>query len=75
MGMGSTVLDGSIIADHVIIGANSLVPMHKKLESDYLYLGSPVKQVRKLSEKEINFFGYSANHYASLKNKFQNHDN
>jgi carbonic anhydrase/acetyltransferase-like protein (isoleucine patch superfamily) len=29
-----------------MIGAGSLVPQNKRLESGYLYLGSPVKQIR-----------------------------
>ncbi|MBS9777712.1 MAG: gamma carbonic anhydrase family protein [Gammaproteobacteria bacterium] len=70
IGMGSTILDGSNIPDDVIIAANSLVPMNKQLESGYLYVGSPVKQIRPLTEKEMNFLPYSAKNYIDLKNNF-----
>ena len=50
--MGSILLDGVIVEDDVMIGAGSLVPQHKRLESGYLYLGSPVKQIRPLTETE-----------------------
>jgi carbonic anhydrase/acetyltransferase-like protein (isoleucine patch superfamily) len=54
----------------VLVGANSLVPAGKVLESGYLYLGSPVKQIRPLTDDEKAFFKYSAAHYVKLKNEF-----
>jgi len=70
VGMGSIVLDGAIIEDDVMIGAGSLVPPGKRLESGYLYLGSPIKQVRPLSEQEIAGLLYSANNYVSWKDDY-----
>jgi carbonic anhydrase/acetyltransferase-like protein (isoleucine patch superfamily) len=68
IGMGSLILDDVQIPKHVLIGANSLVPPGKILESGYLYLGSPVKKIRPLTDAEITFFRYSAEHYVKLKN-------
>ena len=70
IGMGSIVMDKAIVRKHVLLGAGSLVPEGKVLESGYLYLGSPVKQVRKLTEAELQYFMYSANNYISLKNNY-----
>ncbi|TBV06052.1 gamma carbonic anhydrase family protein [Stutzerimonas kirkiae] len=70
VGMGSIVLDGAVIEDEVMIGAGSLVPPGKRLESGYLYIGSPVKQARPLSDQERAFFGYSADNYARLKDQY-----
>jgi len=67
VGMGSIVMDGAVIEDEVVLGAGSLVPPGKRLESGYLYVGSPVKQVRPLTEKERAFFSYSAANYVKLK--------
>ena len=67
IGMGSIVMDGAVVADDVIIGAGSLVPPGKRLESGFLYVGSPVKQVRPLTDKEQAFFTYSAANYVKLK--------
>ena len=67
VGMGSTVMDGAVVEDEVIIGAGSLVPPGKVLESGYLYVGSPVKQARPLTDKERNFFSYTAGNYVKLK--------
>lgn len=71
IGMGAVVLDHAVVERQVLVGANSLVPSRKILESGYLYLGSPVKQIRPLTEKERAFFKYSASHYVKLKNEYQ----
>lgn len=70
VGMGSVLLDGVIVEDNVMIGANSLVPQNKRLESGYLYLGSPVKQIRPLTETEIQGLVYSANNYVQWKDEY-----
>ena len=69
IGMGSIILDGAIIQDRVMLAAGSLVSPGKVLESGGLYLGNPAKRVRELSEKELGFFGYSAEHYVKLKDQ------
>ena len=69
IGMSATVLDGAIVHEHVIVAAGSVVPPNKELESGYLYLGNPVRQARALSEKEIEYFKYSAEHYVSLQHR------
>ena len=70
VGMGSIVLDGAIIESDVMIGAGSLVPPNKKLKSGYLYVGSPVKQARPLTDKERAFLVRSANNYVQNKNDY-----
>ena len=67
VGMGSIVMDGAVVEDEVIIGAGSLVPPGKVLQSGFLYVGSPVKQARPLSDKERSFFTYTAGNYVKLK--------
>ena len=67
IGMGAIILDGAVIEDDVIIGAGSLVPPGKKLESGYLYVGSPVKQARPLTDKERALLAVSAANYVRLK--------
>ncbi len=66
IGMGAIVLDGAVIEDEVMIGAGSLVPPGKRLESGYLYVGSPVKQARPLTDKERAYLAYSANYYRQV---------
>ncbi len=70
IGIGATVLDGAVIESDVVVAAGTLVPPGKKLESGYLYVGSPCKQARPLKDSERQFFKYSANNYVTLKNEY-----
>ena len=69
VGMGSIVMDGAVVEDDVIIGANALVPPGKHLPGGYLYVGSPAKPARPLTDGERAFFTYGANNYVKLKDK------
>ncbi len=70
IGMGATLMDGAVVPSQVLIGAGSLVPPGKVLESGYLWLGSPVRKVRPLTEQEQDWIRYSARHYAQLKDDY-----
>ena len=72
IGMGSVILDGAIVNSDCMIAAGSLVGPGKNIESGYLYVGSPVKQVRKLTDKERDFLLYSAKSYVDLKDEYKN---
>ena len=69
IGIGAVLLDGAVIKSGTIVGAGSLVPPGKELEGGYLWLGSPVKKLRELTEKEKAFLEYSAAHYVDVKNR------
>jgi carbonic anhydrase/acetyltransferase-like protein (isoleucine patch superfamily) len=66
VGIGSIVMDRVVIEPKVMVGAGSLVPPGKRLASGWLYVGNPVKQVRLLTESELAWFKYSAEHYMRL---------
>jgi len=70
IGMGAIVMDDAVIPDHVMIGAGSLVSPGKTLESGMLYMGRPAKLVRALTEDEIAYLRYSAEHYMQVKNNY-----
>ncbi|MFQ3230116.1 gamma carbonic anhydrase family protein [Reinekea sp.] len=70
IGIGATVLDGAVIEDKVVLAAGALVPPGKKLASGYMYKGSPAKQARALTAKELSFFKYSAINYSKLKDQY-----
>lgn len=53
IGMGAIVMDLAHIPEFCVIGAGSLVPAGKKLDSGYIYVGSPARKLRKLSEEDI----------------------
>ena len=69
IGIGAVLLDGSVVKTGAIVGAGSLVPPGKELAGGYIWLGSPVKQVRELTDKEKAFLEYSAGHYVDVKNR------
>lgn len=71
VGMGAVVLDGAILEDRVMIGAGSLVSPGKRLESGSLYVGSPARRARSLTETELSFLEYSAAHYVKLKDQYR----
>ncbi len=70
VGMGAIILDGAVIHNDIIIGAGSLVPPGKILESGFLYIGSPIKQARSLTDKERAFLSISADNYVRLKDDY-----
>lgn len=71
IGMGSIVMDKAVIESRVLLGAGSLVPEGKRLESGNLYLGRPAKRLRELTAEEIAYFEYSAQHYIALQRSYQ----
>lgn len=72
VGMGAVILDGAVLEDDVILGAGSLVPPGKVLKSGFLYVGSPAKQIRPLTDDEVKFLPESAQNYVRLKNEYLN---
>jgi carbonic anhydrase/acetyltransferase-like protein (isoleucine patch superfamily) len=70
IGMNAIILDGAHIEPYCIIGAGSLIPPKKRLESGYLYVGTPAKKTRPLSPKDKEMLEYSAQHYKRLKDKY-----
>jgi len=70
IGMGAIILDGAIVRSKALVGAGSVVGPGKDIEGGYLWLGSPAKKIRPLSEKELAYLEYSAQHYVNLKNKY-----
>ena len=65
IGMGSIIADNAVVEDMVIVGSGALVPPGKRLESGYLYVGSPARPVRELNDQEREMIPYLADHYES----------
>lgn len=72
IGMGSIIMDDTVIPDRVMIAAGSLVSPGKTLESGMLYMGRPAKAVRALTEEELAYLKYSAEHYMRIKDNYLN---
>lgn len=70
IGMGAIVLDDAHLEKNVFLAAGALVSPGKRLESGYLYVGSPAKKLRALTAEEIEGLQYSSEHYVRLKNDY-----
>ncbi|MDX1592112.1 MAG: gamma carbonic anhydrase family protein [Balneolaceae bacterium] len=74
IGIHSTILDRAVIESDVIVAAGSLVPPGKRLESGYMYMGSPVKKVRSLTEGEIHSIRQYAANYVKYQRAYRRVD-
>lgn len=70
IGMSSIILDGACVDSFTIVGAGALVPPGKHLTSG-LWVGSPAKKVRELTEQEKEMIQYSADHYWKLAQAYK----
>lgn len=70
VGMGAIVMDGAVLGEDVILGAGSLVPAGKKLPPRTLWVGSPARQLRTLTDDEVAYLAESAAHYVALKDDY-----
>ena len=70
VGMGATVLEGAVIGERSIIGANALVTMNMDIPPGSLVLGSPGKVVRQLSREEQKEVKVWAQKYVENRRKF-----
>lgn len=70
VGMGATVLDGVVVGERSIIGANALVTGGMEIPPGSLVLGSPGKVVRALTRKEQDGVKVWAEKYVEQRRKF-----
>ena len=70
IGMGAIVLDGAVVKKHGFVGAGALIAPGKVVGEGEMWLGSPAKKVRMLSDAEIEALYYSAQHYVRLKDEY-----
>tara|TARA_B100000809_G_scaffold61752_1_gene58516 strand:+ start:823 stop:1389 length:567 start_codon:yes stop_codon:yes gene_type:complete len=52
VGMGATILDGAVVGNQCIIGANALVKQGQKIPDGSMAVGSPARVIRKLSDED-----------------------
>lgn len=70
IGIGAILMDGVVVEERVIVGAGALVPPGKRLESGYLYVGTPARPIRTLKDEELEYLSYSKDGYVRLKNQY-----
>lgn len=72
VGMNSVILDYAEIGENTIIGANSTVKAKAKIPANVLALGSPVKVIRELEAKEIEWKSKGTEEYIHLAQRCLN---
>ncbi|KAB2952269.1 gamma carbonic anhydrase family protein [Heliorestis acidaminivorans] len=66
IGMGAVLLDRSVIGEHSVVGANTLVPPGKEFPAYSLILGNPGKVVKTFTPEEVEPFKRNAQSYVKL---------
>ena len=70
IGMGAIVLDGAVVRKHGFLGAGAMLTPGKEVGGGEMWLGSPARLARRLSDAEIEALYYSAQHYVRLKDEY-----
>ena len=65
IGIGSVLLNRSVIGQGCIVGAHTLIPEGKVFADHSLIVGSPGKVIRRLSDEEVARLQHSADHYVA----------
>jgi len=73
VGMGATVLDGAVVGEQSIIGANALVTQRMQIPPGSLVMGAPAKVVRRLKPEERTKLKYWAEKYVANAAFYRKH--
>jgi carbonic anhydrase/acetyltransferase-like protein (isoleucine patch superfamily) len=71
IGMGSTVMDGSVIERGGMLGAGSLLAPGKTIKSGQLWLGRPARHLRDLTPEEVEANRVSVLYYVKLAAEYR----
>lgn len=63
IGIGSTILNGAVIAENCMVGAHALITENKTFPPGSLNIGAPARVARELSEEEIASISEAAERY------------
>lgn len=66
VGMKACVMDGAVVEGQGMVAAGALVTPNKRVQRGELWAGSPARLMRQLSQGELDYFPYSAEHYCEL---------
>jgi carbonic anhydrase/acetyltransferase-like protein (isoleucine patch superfamily) len=66
VGMRACVMDGAVVESGAMVAAGALVTPGKRVKRGELWAGSPARLMRTLTEKELKYFSYTAQHYCEL---------
>jgi carbonic anhydrase/acetyltransferase-like protein (isoleucine patch superfamily) len=70
IGIGATVLNGAEVGESALIGAGALVAPRTVVPSRTLWLGAPARQVRVLSDAEVEDLKHFHRNYLQYKEEY-----
>ena len=70
VGMGSVVLDNVTVGRYSLVAAGSVLPPNKVYGDRKLIRGNPAREVRDLTDEEVQALKESANHYCQRKDEY-----
>src|SRR5215472_12978891 len=70
IGIRATVLDGAEVGESAFVGAGALVTPRTVVPPRTLWLGSPAKQIRALSDAEVEDLKHFHLHYLEYKKEY-----
>ena len=71
IGMQSTIMDKVIIEEYGFVGAGSLVSPGKIIRKRELWVGSPAKFVRNITDSELDFMRDNIESYVDLSREYK----
>jgi carbonic anhydrase/acetyltransferase-like protein (isoleucine patch superfamily) len=71
IGIGAIVLNGARIGRNCLIGAGALIPEGKEIPDGSLALGAPAKVARPLTDEQIRYIAYIAEHYVERAARYR----
>ncbi|HVO03649.1 MAG TPA: gamma carbonic anhydrase family protein [Candidatus Cybelea sp.] len=71
VGMKACVMDGVVVEGGAMVAAGALVTPGKRVKRGELWGGSPAKLMRPLSDKEVDYLTYAAEHYVELAQTYR----
>ncbi len=70
VGMSATVLDGAVVGEECIIGANALVSPGMVIPPRTLFVGSPARFLRRVSDEDLVWILDHGRHYTDIKDEY-----
>jgi carbonic anhydrase/acetyltransferase-like protein (isoleucine patch superfamily) len=70
IGIKSVILNHARIGRNCLVGANSLITEGKEIPDRSLVVGSPAKVVRQLTDEEVAFLLWNAEHYVEKLRRY-----
>jgi len=71
IGMGSIMLDFSVVEPGGYLAAGAVLTPRKRVPTGELWAGSPAKLLRPVNKDEADWIPHSAEHYVKLANKYK----